>query len=371
MAEPSASFWYTLCRWLGIPAPHGRWVEGGARSARGMLAIAPLVPARREYRLYVPRGYSRWRRSAMIVLCHGCRQTPEAFAQGTRIAAVADARRWLVLTPRQRNDANAWSCWNWFDPATERGAGEAAIVAKMAARLARRFRADRGRVFVAGLSAGGALAAVLGVRHPDVFCGVVVHSGLACGAAGSPLGATTAMARGPQADVTATGRAAHRDGLRVPLLAIHGMADDVVAPRNATAVVRQFLALNGFDIDDDELPVASVDSDVPAHDAGDAPVHDAGDAPAHDAGDARAQHADREALAIAQHPMRERDWRDAQGLVARLVEIGGLAHAWSGGDATLPYNDATAPDAWVLIAQWIADVGTGSRRMQNLAGDRR
>ncbi len=349
MAKTSAPLWYRLCRWLGIPAPQGRWVDGEARSARGFLAIAPLVPARREYRLYVPRGYSRWRRSAMVVLCHGCRQTPEAFAQGTRIAAVADARRWLVLMPRQRNDANAWSCWNWFDPATERGVGEAAIVAKMTARLARRFRADRGRVFVAGLSAGGALAAILGVRHPDVYCGVAVHSGLACGAAGSPLAAATAMTRGPQTDVAAIGRAARREGLRVPLLAIHGMADDVVAPRNAGALVRQFLALNGLDAGDHELPGPSSDSDAPT-----SPASAGGGPPG-----------------SSQHPMRERDWRDAEGLAARLIEIGGLAHAWSGGDSTLPYNDAAAPDACALIAQWIADVGTQSRRMLDLAGDRR
>src|SRR5665213_3323134 len=82
-----------LLRFLGLPLRQGRWTRGSAYSARGLLAIAPLVAPRREYLVYEPRGYTRWRRSPLIVLCHGCRQTPEDFAQGTRIAAAADAIR--------------------------------------------------------------------------------------------------------------------------------------------------------------------------------------------------------------------------------------------------------------------------------------
>jgi poly(3-hydroxybutyrate) depolymerase len=174
------------------------------------------------------------------------------------------------------------------------------------------------------MSAGGALAAILAVRYPQLFRGVVVHSGIACGAAASPLTATSVMARGPDTDVAAIGRAAHRAGLRVPLLAIQGMADDVVAPRNATALVRQCLALDAVEVGD-ALP-----------------------APAND----RQQD-------LAGHAVRVRDWNDGCGLVARLVEIDGLGHAWSGGDASLPYNDATSPDAIGMIRQWLGDIAPG------------
>lgn len=314
--------WSALCRWIGVPTRQGQWITGSAFSARGILAIAPLVVPRRQYLAYIPRGHTRWRRSPLVVLCHGCHQTPEAFAQGTRVAAAADSQRWLVVMPRQRDTANAWSCWNWFDSASVAGRGEAAIAAAITRKVIRRHRADPSRVFAAGLSAGGALAAILGVRYPALFRGIAVHSGIACGAASSPLSATKVMARGPETDVAAIGRAAHDAAHRVPLLALQGMADDVVAPRNAVALVRQYLELAGVDVDADALP-----------------------APAGDRSDE-----------TSGRRVRTRDWRDNAGLAVRLVEIDGLGHAWSGGDASLPYNDGAAPDALATIRDWIRDI---------------
>ncbi len=329
-----ARLWSVLCRWLGIPTRRGQWITGSRWSARGILTIAPLVVPRRQYLAYVPRGYTRWRRSPLIVLCHGCRQTPEAFARGTRIAAAADANRWLILMPRQRDDANVWACWNWFDPATADGRGEAAIIAAMTRKVLRRYRIDASRVFAAGLSAGGALAAILGLRYPELFRGVVTHSGIACGAAATPLTATVVMTRGPETDVIAIGRAARNAGRRVPLLAIHGMADDLVAPRNATALVRQYLALNGVAAEGIALPDAQNDH----------------------RGDG------------TRHRARLRDWHDNEGLAARLVEIDGLGHAWSGGDASLPYNDAASPDAIRMILDWIRDIAPHSAKMGGQSG---
>jgi poly(hydroxyalkanoate) depolymerase family esterase len=310
-----------LARLAGWPTREGRWVEGSASTLRGLVALAPLVAPRREFRLYVPRGYTRWRRHALLVLCHGCRQTPEDFAQGTRIAAAADARRWLVLMPRQRDDANAWGCWNWFDSATASGDGEAAIVTTMTLDVMRDWRIDRARVMAAGLSAGASLAAILGVRHGDTFRWVVSVAGLACGAAPSALAARRAMSDGPQADVAAIGRAAHVAGRRVPLLAIHGSADDIVAPRNALALVAQYLALAGVDVAGDPPPAATTDR--------------------------RVDHPHR--------PLRVRDWRDARGLIARLVEIDGLGHAWSGGDPSVPFNDPASADSIALIDDFLRE----------------
>jgi poly(3-hydroxybutyrate) depolymerase len=317
--------WAALGRLIGWPARQGRFLHGEASSRRGRVLLAPFVAARRHYLLYVPRGYTRWRRSPLVVLCHGCQQTPEDFAQGSRIAAFADARRALVLMPRQRANANAWCCWNWFDPSTAAGDGEAAIVEAMTQKIASRYSVDARRVTAAGMSAGGALAAILGIRHPNVFRAVVAHSGIACGAAGTPLAARRVLAEGPHDDVAAIGREAPDRGRRVPLLAIQGLVDDVVAPRNAKALVAQFLARAGIDPDDDRLPPAAVDRRVDA----------------------------------TAHAMRIRDWRDRDGLVARLVEIEGLGHAWSGGDATLRYNDAGAPDALAIVADFLAEAERG------------
>src|SRR6476646_4805135 len=202
----------------------GRFESGQASSPRGFLATAPLVPPTRDYLVYIPRGHRRLRRAPLVVLCHGCRETAEDIAALTRITERADREGWLVLLPRQLEGANAVGCWNWFDPTTSRGNGEAAIVAAQIIAVRRQYRARRERVWVAGMSAGAALAAVLGVRYPRLVRGVVSHSGLACGAASNVTAALSVMRRGPDNDVARVAdesRASARDAaLRVPLLVI-------------------------------------------------------------------------------------------------------------------------------------------------------
>jgi poly(3-hydroxybutyrate) depolymerase len=158
-----------------------------------------------------------------------------------------------------------------------------------------------------------------------------VHSGLACGAASSALTAITGMQRGPDRDVegiAATARAAGGNvSLRVPLLALHGDADNVVAPSNAIALVRQYLRLN----DHPALAGTSDPSALPAADSEQQTALPGG----------RAQIV--------------REWRRDGRLVARHIAITGLGHAWSGGDASLPYNQATPPDATALVGDFFAD----------------
>jgi poly(hydroxyalkanoate) depolymerase family esterase len=313
------------------PEP-GRFESGSEWSLRGFLAAAPFVLPSREFLVYIPKGRSAWRRAPLVVLCHGCKQTPEEFAQGTRITELADRHGFVVLLPRQKDKANPWRCWNWFDTRTMKGAGEAAIVAAQIRFVRRRYRCHRKRVLVAGMSAGGAFAAVMGLRYPKLVSAVAVHSGLACGAARSPLTAIAVMQNGPEQDVAAIGDGARADArprdLPIPLLAIQGESDPVVSPRNAAALVRQYLHLNGH-------PSAGVagasGSALPAADA-----------------------ETRTALANGRTEI-VREWRSDGRLVARLVEVTGLGHAWSGGDAALAYNDAAAPDATALVGAFFAD----------------
>jgi poly(hydroxyalkanoate) depolymerase family esterase len=305
------------------PAP-GHFVEGTKWSWRGFLDGARFVLPRRSYLLYVPRGHSRWRRAPLLVLCHGCKQTVEELVKGTRIVELADRIGCLVLLPRQADNANPWRCWNWFDAANVRGAGEAAIVAAMIESVRRSYRADSRRVVVAGMSAGGAFAAALGVRHPALVRGVVVHSGLACGAAASALTAISVMSRGPDTDVVALAREARTTETHVPLLAIHGLADNVVAPRNSVALVRQYLVLNGVD-----MPVGAASALPPT-------TSDASNV-------------------VGGRAVRTREWRRNSRLLVRLIEIEGLGHAWSGGDAALPFNDASPPDATALTGAFIGE----------------
>ena len=311
--------------------PPGRFETGRAAILNGIVTTAPLVPPARDYLVYVPRGYSRWRRAPLVVMCHGCKQTPEAFAGLASIAAHADREGWLVLLPRQGEAANRYGCWNWFESRTAHGAGEAAIVAAQIVAVRRRYRARRERVWVVGLSAGAALAAVMGLRHPRLVRGVMTHSGLACGAASSAATAIAVMAHGPDNDVAriADGaRAAQREESVVPLLVIQGDRDDVVAPVNGVGLVAQYLRFNGH----------------PAGAAGYAP------AAALPASDASAREA-----APGRHPIRVDDWTREGRVVVRHVTVEGLGHAWSGGDDRHPFADPQGPDALALFVRFAAE----------------
>ena len=307
----------------------GRFDTGRATSWRGFLTTAPLVAPGRDYHVYVPRGYSRWRRAPLVVLCHGCQQTPEAFAELASIAARADREGWLVLLPRQSDKANRFGCWNWFETNTSRGAGEAAVVAAQIVATRRRYRARRERVFVAGLSAGGALAAILGLRYPRLVRGVMAHSALACGAASAPAVALAVMHHGPDNDVARIAeeaRAAERNTrMPVALLVIQGDRDDVVSPVNGVGLVAQYLRFN-------------------AHPAGETGYRPAAPLPPSDASSHE--------TAGDRYSIRVDDWRlDGQSVV-RHVTVEGLGHAWSGGDARYPFADPLGPDALDLLAQF-------------------
>src|SRR5436190_3680464 len=230
------------------PPQPGRFEAGSKFAWRGWVAVAPWVWPSREYLVYVPRGHARWRRRPLVVLLHGCRQTPEEIAAGTRITAFADEHDWVVLLPRQARDANSWGCWNWFDQRTAAGKGEAAIVAAQVRAVRRMYGAHPRRMFVVGMSSGGCLAAVLGLHFTKLFAAVGVHSGVACGAASSPVNAFKVLSSGADADIDAIALQARDQMWRartLPLCVIQGEADNVVAPRNAVELVRQYLVFNG------------------------------------------------------------------------------------------------------------------------------
>ncbi|WP_432257057.1 extracellular catalytic domain type 1 short-chain-length polyhydroxyalkanoate depolymerase [Limimaricola sp. AA108-03] len=244
----------------------------------------------RNYRLYVP-SCGAARVQGLLVMLHGCTQTPEDFARGTGMNAAAEAADLAVAWPEQTRDHNMMSCWNWFEAGHQQAArGEPAILAGLASALCAEFGVGRERCFVAGLSAGGAMAAILGETHPDIFGAIGVHSGLPAGAAQDMVSAFSAM-RGQGA-----GRAAAATGPR--LIVIHGDSDRTVDISNAERI----LGSQGEDA-----------------------------APAEDE---------------AARPYRRRLHRDAQGRVrAESWIVSGAGHAWSGGRPEGSYTDPAGPDA--------------------------
>lgn len=310
------------------PLQPGRFVADRKFSWRGWLSSSPWVWPARDYLVYIPRGYGGWKRRTLVVFIHGCKQSPEDFAAATRIAALADDKGWLLLLPRQTDKANPWSCWNWFDGATSAGRGETAIVAAQVRAVRRAYRVHPRRIFVAGLSAGACLAAVLGVRHPKLFSGVFAHSGVACGAASGPLAALNVLKHGADTDVEAIAKQAREeasgDASPPPLLAIQGGRDDTVAEINVVQLVRQYLVLNGIEPDGarDEWPRA-------------------------DAETARTL-PDGRTMSIA-------DYLVGSRMAVRAIRVADLAHGWSGGDPAFPYNDPHPPDATALLGEFIAE----------------
>ena len=282
-----------FARLFGRVERPGYFVKGSAAAVFGQVSVAPFLPPSREYLVYVPRNYGGFKRRTLVVFIHGCKQTPEEFAAGTRIAALADAKGWVVLMPRQAKRANRFGCWNWFDTFTSAGRGEAAIVLAQIRAVRRRYRVNKRHVVVAGFSSGGALAAALGVRHPQWFAGVFVHSGIACEAAHLPTSAYDVMERGARTDPVKIGERARASAgsVRLPLLAVHGEDDEVVAVINGEQVARQFRALNGEGHPGDDLSL--------------------------------------------------------------FVKVPKLAHAWSGGDGAYPYNDPEGPDATKMLGDFV------------------
>ncbi|TDH62003.1 PHB depolymerase family esterase [Dankookia rubra] len=197
----------------------------------------------RGYKLYIP-GRHRGQPVPLVVMLHGCTQSPDDFAAGTRMNALAEEHGCLVVYPGQTQAANAQKCWNWFSPGDQRrDLGEPALIAGITRQVMRDHAVDPRRVYVAGLSAGGAAAAIMGQAYPELYAAVGVHSGLACGAARDMPSAFAAMRQGAPAAQQAHRGVTPDDHRRiVPTIVFHADKDHTVNPRNADQVIAQSAA---------------------------------------------------------------------------------------------------------------------------------
>jgi poly(hydroxyalkanoate) depolymerase family esterase len=261
----------------------------------------------RTYRLYQPRWWHLGARP-LVVMLHGCRQTPDDFAAGTTMHARGEGRGCFVLYPGQTREANRLGCWNWFEELHQRhDRGEPSILADMIRQMLEGYRIDPDRVYVAGLSAGGAMAAILATTHPELFAAVGIHSGLPYGAASNPLSALVAMSSGPARRRVRPGdecRGAH------PTIVFHGDQDATVHPGNGDELIARVLS-TATASQGKAATVRLVSGVVPDGHAWTRTLHqDAG-------GRCHAEH-----------------W-----------VIHGSGHAWSGGDPAGSYTDPRGPDA--------------------------
>lgn len=271
----------------------------------------------RAYKVYVPAGQANAPRP-LIVMLHGCTQSVDDFAAGTQMNRLADAHGFLVVYPEQPSQANASKCWNWFKPQDQlRGAGEPSLIAGIVREVAQRHGADPRRIFVAGLSAGAAMAVVLGETYPELFAGVGAHSGLAYGSAHDIPSALAAMKGGrsgmpglkqvPGAAATPRKKAVHA----VPIIVFHGDRDHTVQHTNGANIVQQARDAHGTQPGETSLSASTQTGIAPGGQRFSRTVH---------AGP------DRQA--------RVESWT-----------LHGAGHAWSGGHVSGSYTDGTGPDA--------------------------
>ena len=276
------------------------------------------------YKIYLPPLSSGQAPAGLVVMLHGCQQTPDDFAAGTRMNDLARDARCVVVYPCQPASAHRQRCWNWFDPAAqERGTGEPAWIAALARGVAKHWGLRRRQVFIAGLSAGGAMAATVAHAYPDVFGACGVHSGLAAGAARGVVGALSAMRHG-----SSLGRPPPSQ--QVPTIVFHGDGDKTVNPRHGAHVVAAALR-----------PSA-------------AGVRIAG------------REATPEMTAMQPtggHRYTRQVYRDPRGrIVAERWEVHGMGHAWSGGSDRGCYTDPAGPDASAAMLAFFLQVAAPKGR---------
>ena len=323
--------WQTLKHWLEKLSsisrrllvrlnfrPSGRWVEGSHRKS----AFFALPQSRRNYYLYLPGRYAATKSWPLLVMLHGCKQDPETFSSGSRMNQVADQQGFLVLYPEQKRLANVFRCWNWFDSAALRADGEAALIAGIVREVTADYGVDPTRVYIAGISAGGAMTTVMASCYGNLFAACAVHSGLMYRAAESVSAATKAMKNGSLAspEVTAREAIAQKDFAYVPALVIHGNKDETVNPVNADQVVEQFMAMAALSGDKAEL-TEFISSE-----------HGGG-----------------------RYPYEIREYRRGDKLLLKKISVEGLDHAWSGGNAEHAFNDPNGPDASRMIWEFFTD----------------
>src|SRR6266702_271716 len=266
-----------------------------------------------QYGLYLPAG-KPIKHAPLVVMLHGCTQSIDEFAEGTRMNLLADRYGFAVVYPEQSKHAHAHRCWHWYDDTDRAGRAEARAVVSLVEALVDAHGLDRERVYVAGISAGAGLTSLLALHFPEHFAAVALHSGPAFGDAHSGIAAMDVMRRGTRQDpvalVDAVADVTTYPGM--PAIILQGEADRVVAPVNAEQLTEQYLRLNGIV---DARGVRKV-------------------------GDVKE---DRKATVTT------RDYTRGGRRVVRLCRVQGLGHEWSGGDDAVPFHSSKGPDASSLL----------------------
>jgi poly(hydroxyalkanoate) depolymerase family esterase len=264
----------------------------------------------RRYKTYIPAQY-HGQALPLIIMLHGCKQGPDDFAAGTRMNALAEEHGFIVVYPAQVKKANASNCWNWFQPADQRrDSGEPSLIAGITREVVETYKLDTRRVYIAGLSAGGAMAAIMATTYPDLYAAVGIHSGLAHGSAADIPSAFAAMRGEGMPGVRTRSSSAESARRTIPAIVFHGDNDTTVHPSNGERVIAQGAA-----------PLRSGDETT------------------------QAQSTIMRGTAGGRTYTRKTHVDDGGKSIMEHWVVHGAGHAWSGGSARGSFADEKGPDA--------------------------
>jgi poly(hydroxyalkanoate) depolymerase family esterase len=331
----------TTLSFLAFPtlANAGKWIGGTVTIASGS----------RNYQLWVPSGYDRNKPAPLVMMLHGCMQNPETFAASSGMNEIAEKNNFLVVYPEQTAAANPLKCWNWFDPKDQmRESGEPALLAAIVRQIPTSYQTDTSRVYIAGISAGGAMATVMGATYPDLFSAIGVSAGLEFKAAITVEGGLAAMKQGgpdpAQQGLLAFNAmgASARARRRMPVIVFHGDADPYVNPTNAEQVMQQWAKTNDY------LANNKINNSVTAQPALTLEGSVVG------------------GYAYTRFIYKERTGR----FVMEKWIVKGLGHAWSGSPAAGPFADPKGPNASAEMWRFFHETSSSKGRTAKPQGVR-
>lgn len=282
----------------------------------------------RFYKVYLPKGFDKSKKTPVVVMIHGCEQNASLFAEGTRIIQWADKEKFIVLLPEQNVKYNPYKCWNWVLPVNNARTGETQVIIEMLDAVLKKYNGDEDRVYAAGMSSGASMVNILGNCYPERFKALASHDGTQFYATRTGLDFADVVLCGPSVDAPSAALAGDacsslvaRRPKQMPIIIFHGMKSPLMSPAHAFAIENEFKILN--DLLDNGVRDTSyfLSKDVKFF-----------------SGEGKTYGYNRYTLVNQNHDV----------LIERYM-INDLEHAWSGGVGSVPYNDPKGPDATGLI----------------------
>jgi poly(hydroxyalkanoate) depolymerase family esterase len=314
-----------------VPAHAGSWTSGKVKNPSGSL----------EYKLFVSSAYRKEKSVPLVVMLHGCTQKVEELAAISGINELADKNNFLVAYPEQSVAANPLKCWNWFDPKHQsRDAGEPSLIAAVIQDIRTSYNIDEKRMYVVGISAGGAMAVVMGTAYPELFAGLGVIAGTEYKAALNVQDGLTAMKQGgpdPNQQGLLAFQAIQKSPVgtktRLPLIVFQGTKDPYLSPVNTDQLITQWAQTHDYlddGKDNDSVSIRSAKEkkvDVPGG-----------------------------------YSLTKSSYSDSQGhLLLEKWIVEGLGHAWPGSSVANPFADAKGPNATEEMWRFFSETTSGTK----------